>query len=781
MTELSSPARLWYRQPAARFEEALPISNGRLSGMVFGRVARERILLNEETVWEGQAVDRSNPRAVEALPKIRELLFAGKSREAGTLIDAALVSPRRHIDPYQAAGDLFIDWVGQGSAPNPEPWLVNPEQPDGPWHSAFGVFDYERQLDLATGLVQSRFVHRGVRQERETFCAYADSVLCTRVVFDAGMGDVDVHLQREQDVIARSATAGAPGTGALLLEAELGRYGLRLAIHADVLHRGGSLEVAHRRLRLRGITELEIRVTVATSFVAAGDYAADPLARCDASLAGARSRSYAELRERHIQAVRPSFERVQLELSASAGDELPTDVRLARVRSGAPDTHDSGLFALYFQYGRYLLASASPPHALPVNLQGKWCDSMTPAWNSGYTTNINLQMNYWPAGPCALAECAQPLVNWLETLVVPGRRAARQLYDCAGWVLHHNSDIHGTVEPLDGPAGVWPLGGVWLCAQLVDVWRFTGDAAWLARIWPLCRGAAEFLGDFLVGAPAGTACAGRLVTCPSHSPENTFRAADGSEGSFTYAATMDLAIIADFTAACAQAMCVLGIDDAPFAAALSNIEQRLAPLTISPRTGRLQEWAEDFDEIELGHRHVSHLYPVFPGAQISENTPDLWRAARRALEHRIEHGGGGTGWSRAWLVNLCARFGDGAAVQAHLQALLESSTLPNLFDDHPPFQIDGNFGACAGIAEALLQSHAGVLHLLPALPPAWQSGRVRGLCARGGVTVDMHWQLGALREATLRADRDATVTVRVAQGNPEKIRLRAGEPYRLES
>jgi alpha-L-fucosidase 2 len=435
---------------------------------------------------------------------------------------------------------------------------------------------------------------------------------------------------------------------------------------------------------------------------------------------------------------------------------------------------------LHFHYGRYLLLASSRPGSLPANLQGKWCRDMAPAWDCDYHANINLQMNYWPAGPCNLLDCQEPLVGWLEGLVPYGRDTARRMYGCGGWVLHHVSDLHGCTGAMDGPCGVWPLGGAWMCLHLVEHWRFgRNDELLRERSWPLLRGAAEFLLDFLVEAPAGTACAGRLVTCPSYSPENGYRLPDGRVSAFTYGATMDLQIVAELFDGCLELAGPAGETDAAFLERVRTARSRLAPMRIGA-DGRLLEWAEAYEEPEPGHRHISHLFGLHPGRLISDRDPALFAAARRVIDHRLAHGGGHTGWSKAWLINFLARLRDGDAAHAHLHNLLAEKTLPNLFDDHPPFQIDGNFGACAGVAEMLLQSHAGSIDLLPALPGAWPAGRVRGLRARGGVTVDIAWAERRLAEAVLTADRDGVHEVRHA-GRSVMLPLRAGKPIRLDA
>lgn len=749
--------------------------------MAFGAFPRDRLQLNEETIWQGEALDRCNPRALEMLPALREMLFTGRNAEAAKLIEDCFVSPRRHLDPYQTAGELLIDYVGNGSSPAMAPWIINPSDEDAsPRTPAFGLLRYSRDLDLATGITTSRGRFKRLTQQREAFVSWADDIVCYRVTCDAGGGDFDISLQREIDVIHRET----PDEGPLVLGCHIGRSGRTFMLAAEVRIEGGSRRARGSYLEVRGANALEVRIAIASDWVSRTDASADPRARCFAALERASRYSWEQLKERHVSLHRPVFDRVKLLLPKTDADALPTAERLKRVQGGADD---AGLCLLYFNYGRYLLAASSREGGFPANLQGKWCGELTPAWNSNYTTNINVQMNYWPAGPCALSDRAEAYLRWAETLLEPGARTARELYGCRGWTLHHNSDIYGATEIFDGAPGMWPLGSAWVSAQLIDLWRFNRDRSWLQRSWPLAKGAAEFILDYLVEAPPGSAVPGKLVTNPSHSPENTFKLPGGGDSEFTYAAAMDTQIIHDLFAACREAAAELGVDDEGLLARIEAAEKRLPPLQISAKTGRLQEWIEDYDEVEPGHRHMSHLYSLHPGNLITrEGSPELFAAARASLDARLANGGGGTGWSRAWVMNHFARFGDGPRFHDSFAVLLRKSTLPNLFDTHPPFQIDGNFGATAAVAEALLQSHVRLsdgtyrIDLLPALPPEWADGSVQGLQARGGVTVDMEWQRGKLTGAWLTSQTPGRFTVRTADGALHELVLAGGKRTSLK-
>ncbi len=742
----SDDMTLWYRQPAEKWLHALPVGNGRLGAMVFGGIDRERIQLNENSLWSGGPIDPNNPEALKHLPELRRMLFEGRYVEADEFAKAHSLGTPARVKPYQTLGDLFLEMSAVKEAA-----------------------EYRRELDLATGICRVRYRVGDARYTREVFASAPDQVIVIRMACDKpGRVSTTVRMTRPGRPVCESV-----GDSTLVMKGRCdGGEGMAFQARLRVLNEGGKVEASKDSLTIAGADRVTLLLAAATSY-RGGDSEAD----CVKRLASASRESYDALRERSAADVRGHMGRVKLVLAPAddAVKALPTDERLEFVRKGGDD---SGLIALYFQMGRYLLLSSSRPGGLPANLQGLWCEEMHPPWNCDYHLNINLQMNYWPAEVTNLAECAQPLVDYLDSLREPGRKTARVHYGCRGFTAHHLSDVWGFTVPADGVWGLWPMGAAWLCQNLLEHYAFGGDRVFLEkRAYPIMKEAAEFLLDFLVEDPQG-----RLVTNPSHSPENWFLTPEGKKACLCVGATMDLEIVHDLFTNCIAAGEALDVD-AEFRAKLAAALKKLAPLQVG-RHGQLQEWLVDFEENEVGHRHMSHLYAFHPGNQITlRGTPDLAKAVRASLERRLEHGGGGTGWSRAWVALFWARFEEGDLAADSLKVLLTQSTEANLFDLHPPhiFQIDGNLGGTAAIAEMLLQSHAGEVSLLPAIPKSWPAGSVTGLRARTGLQVDVAWKDGQATSATLKADQDRTCKLRVPRGRSIKSIVSEGRPIEVHS
>ena len=723
-----SPPTLWYRQPASAWTEALPIGNGRLAAMVFGGVARERLQLNEDTLWGGGPYDPANPKAREGIPRVRALIEEARWVEARDFATASIMATPIRQMSYNALGDLYLDFEGTD-----------------------GASAYRRELDLDGALSSVRFEAGGMTHVRQAFVSAIDQVIAVRLT--AGTGGVSFSAGFENPPGA-TGVARTEGADTLVFAGRnISQHGVPGALSYEtrlkIIPTGGRTSVQAGRLKVSGADSVVILIAAATSYRSFRDVSGDPVDRTRKAVTDAAAKGWDGLLADHQREHRRLFRKVAFDVGTTPAADRPTDERVATSQT----SDDPALASLYFQYGRYLLISSSRVGTQPANLQGVWNENNSPPWGGKYTININTEMNYWPAEPTGLSECVEPLVAMVKDLAITGARTAQVMYGARGWVCHHNTDLWRATAPIDGSQyGVWPTGGAWLCKHLWDRWDYGRDDAYLAAVYPVLRGACLFFLDTLQ-VEKGT---NLLIVSPSISPENIHPGGT----SLCAGPTMDQQILRDLFGNTIRAAERLGLDPA-LRAEIAEARARLAPNEVGP-TGLLKEWREDWDATapEQTHRHVSHLYGVYPSDQITtRGTPALAQAAKASLAVR---GDISTGWAIAWRLNLWARLGDGDRAHRILTHLLSPDrTYPNLFDAHPPFQIDGNFGGVSGMTEMLMQDHSGEIALLPALPDAWPAGSITGLRCRGGFGLSLRWADGALLEAELTSDLGEPCVIRL--------------------
>ena len=775
-------ALLWYKKPATKWTEALPVGNGRMGAMVFGDYLHEHIQLNEESVWAGTKINNNNPEAKSHLKEIQQAIFNGNYSEALDLSNKYLVGTPRNIRSYQPLGNLFINYH----------WKEKPTA-------------YQRSLDLNNGISTTSFTVDGNTITQEIFASAPQDVIVLRISAEKDF-DADMIFSREYDTDTENANKRKKSkpviafyenqyqhkqgmvhyTGQIIdtISPNHGPAGkhMRYAAAMKILSIDGKAVSfgtdTSAGFNMKSVKSIVVLITGATNYNIAKldmDSSIKPLGICQQLLGKASVHSYTQLKRIHKKDHRSIFERVAFSLGTDANSGLAIDERLARLKEGKTDNE---LIALYYQYGRYLLMGSSrKPGRLPANLQGIWNDLYDAPWNADFHTNINLQMNYWPAESGNLSETALPLAAFMQQLVVPGTVTAKETYGARGWTIHHLTDPFGITGVMDGVWGITSMDGPWMTFPLYDHFEFTADTNFLRKtVYPMMKGSVQFVLDFLVKSPEGY-----LVTNPSHSPENTFYVPGTNKKEktqMTYAPTVDSHIINALFNNFTHSAKLLGKDN-ELIGKVQAAQKQLPPIKVAAN-GTIQEWIQDYEEVDPGHRHISHLLGLYPLELISPKDPVIFEAAKKTIDRRLANGGGHTGWSKAWIVSLYARLLEPEKAIDNLNDLLRKSTLDNLFDTHPPFQIDGNFGGTAAVAEMILQSQNNEINLLPALPAQWAEGSMHGLRARGACTVNLDWKEGKLLQVSIHSDKGGTFMVRY-KDQIKKVQINAGKTVIMDA